>query len=99
MINRKLEADKDKLQQVVSKAMKTIMIGAIASIEEKFGELWGSGQMDEEQQKFYNVFMECRKDILDKGNNQIRNCKTLMDGYTVEYSGFSITLPVVRRGN
>lgn len=97
MKNRKLEADKEKLQQIISKSMKTIMIGAIASIEEKFGDLWNSDQLSDEHRKLYDVFMECRKDILDKGNNQIRNCKAMMDGYTVEYSGFSITLPVVRR--
>ena len=100
MINRKQEADKDKLQQLLIKSMKTIMIGAVATVEEKLGLLWAHGQnrqLTEQEQELQNVFMDLRKEILDKGNTQIRNCKQLMDGYTIEFNGFSITLPVVRR--
>ncbi len=98
--NRKLEADKDKLQQLVIKAIKTTMVGAVATIEEKMGSLWGqsgSGTLTENQQRLLDIFMEVRKEILDKGNSQIRNIKQLLDGYTVEFSGFQLTLPVVRK--
>ncbi len=100
MVNKKQELDKDKLQQNITKSMKTIFIGAIASIEEKFGTLWGHGEnrsMTEEESQLYAVFMDLRKEILDKGNTQVRACKQLVDGHTVEYVGYQITLPVVRR--
>jgi hypothetical protein len=99
-MNRKQELDKDKLQLAVATGMKTIMIGAIASIEEKLGKLWGHGKKTEltaNEQFLSDIFSELRKAILDKGNTQIRQCKQIIDGYTVEFSGYSITLPVVRR--
>jgi hypothetical protein len=100
VINRKLEADKDKLQGLIIKSIKTTMVGAVASIEEKLGDLWGQnkkGTPTESEQRLYETFMELRKEILDKGNTQIRNIKQLIDGYTVEFSGFQMTLPVVRK--
>ena len=99
-VNRKLEADKDKLQQLIIKSIKTTMVGAVASVEEKMGDLWGQNKktpLTVEEQRMMELFMELRKEILDKGNTQIRNIKQLMDGYTVEFSGFHMTLPVVRR--
>lgn len=100
-MTRKQEADKDKLQVAIAGAMKTIMIGAVASVEEKLGMLWAQGQernLTPNEQKFYDIFMDLRKSILDKGNTQIRNCKQLIDGYTVEYTGFTISFPIVRNG-
>lgn len=100
MNNKKQELDKDKLQEAITKSMKTIFIGAIASIEEKFGALWAHGEnrpRTPEESQLYAVFTELRKEILDKGNTQVRSCKQLVDGYTVEYTGYQITLPVVRR--
>ena len=76
------------------------MIGAIASIEEKLGSLWGHGenrQLTDKEKNLRETFMEMRKVILDRGNTQIRACKSLVDGYSVEFIGYTITLPVVRR--
>ena len=102
MVNKKAEGDKDRLQQAVIKAIKTTMVGAVASIEEKFGSLWGQDKksgLTETEQKFLTLFMELRKEILDKGNTQIRNCKQILDGHNVDFVGFHLNLPVVRRDN
>ncbi len=95
----KQEADKDKLQQAVIAHMKTIMIGAVAAVEEKFGVLWGNGKssLTPNEQKLYDMFMDLRKAILDKGNTQIRTFAQTIEPYTVEYTGYTITFPVVRR--
>lgn len=97
---KKKELDKDKLQLVISESIRTTMIGAIASIEEKLGKLWAHGEnrpLSPNEQKLKDIFMDLRKSILDKGNTQIRAVKQTIDGYTVEFTGYSITLPVVRR--
>lgn len=96
------EYHKDKVQNEVSAKMKTMMIGALSSIENYFGELWAMGQnrpLTKDEQKFYDTFMVLRKEILDKGNTQIKNVKMFLDPYDIDYVGYSIELklPVVRR--
>lgn len=59
-------------------ALKTLMIGAIHRIEQKFGDQWGhfkneDEQFTEEEDELHELFMELRESILDLGNEQI--CK------------------------
>lgn len=102
MQDRKKQYERDKLQAELAAKMKTIMIGAISSVEEKLGDLWGFGKkrpLTQSEQEFSDLFQELRKDILDKGNTQIRNTKQLLEQYNIEYEGYSleIRLPVVRK--
>lgn len=98
-MNRKTVLDKDKLQNEITKNLKTVMIGAIAAIEEKFGILWGHGKnaLGPNEQRLYELFLDLRKTILDNGNTQIRVCKQTLDEYEIEYIGFNyiIKLPIV----
>jgi len=96
------EYNKDKVQGEVTKAIKTTMIGAIASIEEKFGRLWAFNEqrpLTEEEQLFFDIFTDLRKEILDKGNSQIKKVKTIIDAYDIDYIGYTlnIALPVKRQ--
>ena len=59
-------------------AIRTLMIGSIDRIEDKFGDLWGHFKSEDEEttpeeDELYELFMELRESILDFGNQQI--CK------------------------
>lgn len=59
-------------------SLKTLMIGSIDRIEQKFGDMWGHFKAEEEEitdeeEELYELFMELRESILDLGNEQI--CK------------------------
>lgn len=62
---------------------KTIMIGAIADLEEFFGELWGHGKKPEERTldeiEEYKNFQAARESILDRGNKGIKIFKKELD--------------------
>lgn len=100
-VQARKELHKDHLQEEVKKAIKTTMIGALSSVEEKFGAIWGfksDRPLTEDEQYFSDLFQELRKEILDKGNTQIKKMKSMIDPYSVEYVGYSINLALpVRR--
>ncbi len=102
--NKQKEYEREKLENELAAKMKTIMIGAIASIEEKFGALWAFRKgrpLNRQEQEFLDVFTNLRKEILDKGNNQIRGMRETLDTYDISYVGYimDIKLPVVRNHN
>lgn len=64
--------------EIAVTAIRTLMIGSIDRIEEKFGDLWGHYKSEDEEtspeeDELYELFMELRESILDFGNQQI--CK------------------------
>ena len=91
----------DSLRERMSNRIKTTMIGAISSIEEHFGFLWGYDEKTptKSQQDFKRVFEELRKEILDKGNNQLRSIDADLCNYNIDKKEIKIVLPVNRRGN
>jgi hypothetical protein len=103
---RKIKEDRHKvlsynsLKDRMVNRLKTTMIGAISSIENKFGFLWGHNQDDltPEQQELKSYFEELRKEILDKGNNQIRGVDSDLLNYDINKKEIKIVLPVNRRG-
>lgn len=85
------EGSKERLQKVISQKMKTTMIGAIAAIEQYFGEIWGIG-LDEkdctnEQLDWEDDWRKCREKILNNGNDQLRALLKELDLYEAEYKG------------
>ncbi len=86
---RQKEGSKRQLEEVAAKRIKTTMIGAIASIEDKFGFLWNFGNPQTKDEKdAYEVFQEIRHDILEKGNKQIRDLTGDLQNYTVTFNKF-----------
>lgn len=73
---------RDRLSKILESKMKTIMIGAIASIEEEFEEFLDDPEV-------FDAFTRCRSSILDKGNNQIRNMKEELTQYKVDWKRYN----------
>jgi hypothetical protein len=98
------ELHKDHVQSEVIKAIKTTMIGALSSIEEKLGNIWGFKEnrpLTEDEQYFAEVYQELRKEILDRGNGQIKAIKAKIDLYELDYVGYqmNLVLPTRRKEN
>jgi transcription termination factor Rho len=94
---RKKEVSKDILFKSCKKKIQTTMIGALDVVEKRFGFLWsfeGSDELSEEQKQLKDIYDEARADILDKGNNQIRNLESEFSNYEVTKKRFQINLPV-----
>jgi len=93
-INRN-EKNKDRFKNICRKKFQTCFIFPIAEFEKEFGkELWGIGLKDEEltnEQKLNKVkWNQLRKNILDKGNAQMRAFLSEIELYSVEFKGYHI---------
>ncbi len=88
---------KDRLFKIASKKIKTTMIGALSTLEENLGFLWGHESDEDispEQQHMKTIFEQVRSDILDKGNPQIRNLEAEFNYYDITWLRFQVDLPV-----
>ena len=88
---------KDRLFEIASKKIKTTMIGALSTLEENLGFLWGHESDEDispEQQHMKTIFEQVRSDILDKGNTQIRNLEAEFNYYDITWLRFQVDLPV-----
>jgi len=93
---------KEKLENEITSRMKTLMIGALATIENRFGEIWGfkkNRRLTEDEEYFLAQYADARKEILDRGNNEIKRIKHTLEAYDVDYVGYTLELrlPVVRK--
>ena len=86
------EESKKRLMDIIEKKIKTTMIGALDSIENNFGFLWN--EYSDEAMKMRGVYDKVRNEILDRGNNQIRNIRIELEQYSVEWLRYHMTLPV-----
>ena len=98
--DRNKEVAKDGLFKSSKKKVQTTMIGALSTIEEGFGFLWGFEEKDEskltpEQLHLKNIYDEVRAKILDRGNTQIRKLELEFSGYDVVRKKNVINLPVI----
>lgn len=91
------EDSKNRLFKIGTKQIRTTMIGALAAIENKFGHLWNHGNVPqtEQEEMFRELYDELRKDVLDKGNQQIHNFTQEIQQYQISWNRYSISLPVV----
>jgi transcription termination factor Rho len=99
----KYKADsKERLSKILKKKIETTMIGALSSIEDHFGFLWASNSDSaptEEQVTMRDLYQQIRSEILDKGNSQARNIDAELSQYEVEWTKYSIAIPVVAKEN
>jgi len=86
---------KERLKTIARKKIQTTMIGALDTIEKKLGFLWEGDTKQEKQLK--EIYDVVRQEILDRGNDQIRNLDNEINQYDVEWLRYHLTLPVKRR--
>mgnify|MGYP003113015873 FL=1 len=95
---RHRDLSRDKLFKAAKKKIQTTMIGALSTLEQSFGFLWGFDTPEEErtpeQKKVYEIYEEARAQILDRGNTQIRNLDSEFVNYEIVRKKHYITLPV-----
>lgn len=95
---RHRDLSRDKLFKAAKKKIQTTMIGALSTLEQSFGFLWGFDTPEEErtpeQKKVYEIYEEARAQILDRGNTQIRNLDSEFVNYEIVRKKHYITLPI-----
>jgi arginyl-tRNA--protein-N-Asp/Glu arginylyltransferase len=81
------QRSKQHLKDLMATKIQTTMIGAIKSVEDHLGDLWGHGlhpqDMTDEQYDLYQKWQACRTEILNKGNAQKRTVESEFDQYNI----------------
>lgn len=93
---------RERLKTIASKKIRTTMIGALDTIERHFGVFWEAekdGTLSDEAKHVKQIYERIREEILDNGNNQIRNMMTEIDQYDVEWLRYTLNLPVINKQN
>lgn len=86
----KKNASKERLNKIAQQKIRTTMIGAIATLEKYLPSL-----KEDNSELFYKI----REEILDKGNNQIRNFQNELQQYDIIWNKHKIMLPFKERKN
>ena len=98
--DRYREVSKDALFKASKKKIQTTMIGALSTIEEHFGFLWGFELSDDEltpeQKHVKSIFEDVRAKTLDRGNTQIRSLESEFVNYEITRKKYFINLPVAK---
>ena len=98
--DRYKEVSKDALFKASKKKIQTTMIGALSTIEEHFGFLWGfelpEDQLTPEQKHVKSIFEDVRAKILDRGNTQIRSLESEFVNYAISKKKYFLNLPVAK---
>lgn len=93
-----LEECRKRLDKIISKKMQTTFIGALDSFEKYFGFLWGSEKderdLTKEERRFDEIWEECRNDILNKGNFQLRAVQNELAQNTVQWNRHHLDMPI-----
>lgn len=73
MKNNNYSSRRQIIEQIETR-FRTIMIGALARFEKEFGGLWNNNHDPSNDQELYfrDKWEDLRSDILDHGNNQMR---------------------------
>jgi len=95
--DRYLDLSKERLLKIGKKKIQTTMIGALSTLEKRFGFLWGQdqeGDLTPEQEHLKELYEEIRSEILDRGNNQMRNLEAEFAQYDIKWLRYNMKLPV-----
>ena len=91
------DGSKNRLLKIAKKKIQTTMIGALSSLESHFGFLWEHPDGEEltpEKEHLHSLYEEARSEILDRGNNQMRNLEAEFSHYDITWLRYNLTLPV-----
>ena len=90
-----------KLEINLRKKFQTTMVGALAKFEERFGHMWGHGiiieDLDEEQERYREIWDVVRTEILNNGNNQLRGATEELARYSVVWNGYHADFQIVKQ--
>lgn len=91
------DACKKRLFRIVGKKVTTSFVGALARFEDFFGRLWGHGrpeqELSENERRWRELWRECRTEILNNGNNQVRALEAELAMHGVEWERYRYQLP------
>ena len=92
------EYSKRQLLEKVTRKFKTTMIGALASFEEYFGELWGHGKhrgdLTQEEIRYREIWEEARTAVLNKGNSCLRGALDELAQHAVNKERYKVDFMV-----
>lgn len=91
------EKSRTRLSKEVKKRIETTMIGALASIEKYFGDLWchNCDERSPRQALLKNAYEVLRSEILDRGNKEIREIQAELQDYDIEWKKMVIAPPLL----
>ena len=78
-----------ELRDLVEKRVRTVFIGAISSVEESH-----FGSLRKDSPEWDRVFRELRKEILDKGNEQLRLLLEELGDFNVGQKRYQYKMPM-----
>lgn len=82
--------DKNReLRELIEKRVRTVFIGAISSVEES-----SFGGLRQQSPEWDRVFKELRKEILDKGNEQLRLLLEELGDFNVGQKRYRYDMPM-----
>lgn len=92
------EKYKERLRDIITKKMKTVMIYPLSQVEETFGILFGLGKEDNdlthEEFEWREKYYKMREKILNLGNKNIRNMQEELSLYSVIFERYkTVFLP------
>jgi hypothetical protein len=83
---------KERLAKILTKKLETAFIAPLEEFEKAFGFLWGHGKPWEslsKQEKFVRkIWDTVRKQILNRGNEQIRAVYNELELYNISWKGY-----------
>ena len=97
--DRQKDLSKEKLLKATKKKVQTTMIGALHSVGQHLGFLWNVDNPGPEENQLREIFEDLRSEILDRGNNQIRNLESEFANYEIIWKKYSMKLPFVDKGD
>lgn len=91
----------DNLKRIAATKFKTTMIFPLSILEISFGSYWGQGlpedQLTPEQLMNRKKWNECRNNILNMGNNQLRGFLNELDQYSILWEGYKTDLVPIEK--
>lgn len=89
------EDSRERLKKICITKIRTTMIGALESIEKRIKQFAeNNGKKTNEQLILEKLYDEMRNEILDRGNQQIRNLEAEFEQYEINWKRFTLQLPV-----
>ena len=80
----------DELRDIITRRVKTVFIGAISSIENS-----PYGKLKEGSAEWEKAFRDLRKDILDKGNDQLKLLLEELGDFSVGQKRYTYNMPTL----